>query len=93
MSITTVEILSVMAFDYSFNWVLSLVYEAGFREYEKVTVLKSGIHVQGIGIMADFYRKLGNTFKIPDEELRFDPVHCLPNPHPTDSSRYTQISE
>lgn len=35
LSLSTVQIVSFIAFDYSFFWVLSLIHAAGFREFEK----------------------------------------------------------
>lgn len=52
----------------------------------------AGVNVEGKGIIADFYRKLGSTFKVgQDVNMNFDPVHCLPDPFPPDKSRYMQI--
>ena len=90
--ISSMQILSIIAMDYSLFWLLATIRyhglkQAGVQSPEFVT-----LGVEGSGILADLYQGIIKSFQPITDEFRIDLLPCLPNPVFPDFSKYLQIS-
>ncbi|XP_063834460.1 uncharacterized protein LOC135083679 isoform X2 [Ostrinia nubilalis] len=92
MAITTFKLLIHMVADYSLYWVLMTIrYHGRMQSLIHPGHPTAGAHISGSGPTADLLKSLLVSFGVLLEFPASTPVSCLPNPHPPDFKRYTQI--
>ncbi|XP_032523480.2 uncharacterized protein LOC116774821 isoform X2 [Danaus plexippus] len=92
MTITTFKLLIHMVADYSLYWILMTIrYHGRFQSQIPPGPSDGGVHISGTGFVSDLIRSLFDAMTTPLTSHLPSPVTCLPNPHPPDFKRYTQI--
>ncbi|XP_059050497.1 uncharacterized protein LOC131845449 [Achroia grisella] len=90
-AITTFKLLIHMVADYSLFWVLATIRHHGkLQTILPMEAPDSGVNISGTGKMAEMFQSLLNALKTPLEYQQAN-ENCLPNPHPPDLQRYSQI--
>ncbi|XP_038219769.1 uncharacterized protein LOC119838028 [Zerene cesonia] len=92
MAITTFKLMIHMVADYSLYWVLMTIrYHGRFQTLIPPGPPDGGVKVTGTGFGADLLRSIFHILTVPLHVPASSPISCLPNPHPPDFQRYTQI--
>ncbi|CAK1541097.1 unnamed protein product [Leptosia nina] len=92
MMITTFKLMIHIIADYSLFWVLTTIEHHGRLQTQiPPGPSDAGVKITGTGFAAELLKSIFNILTIPLQTPTISPTACLPNPHPPDFQRYTQI--